>query len=507
MKKLPIDQNTTLLKGIINDAPLPMAVYTGHELKIELANECMMETWGKGNNVIGKTYTEILPELQNQEIFNQARNVLTTGIPFYAKNQRVDIVIEGILKPHYFNYSFTPLYDFEGNIYGVMNTGADLTDLNTARQQVQDAEEKLRIAVETAGLGTYEADLVTNKIVTSGKFHSIWGTKENVKKDEIVKKIHSDDLHIRNLAHEHADATGSMSYEVRIQGPNQSWRWVRINGRITKDAAGNPTTIIGIVQDITEERDHAEELKKIVDQQTSDLKRSNEDLLQFANVVSHDLKEPVRKISVFNSILRNNLGNKIPEKDIAYLEKVENSAQRMTSIIDGVLNYSTLNKSGHPVEWVNLNTIIENITTDLELVIQEKNALLVTHKLPQINGAPILIHQLFYNLIHNALKFSLPNNPPRVIISCSQILIDGLKYVRVAIKDNGVGFDPKYAERIFNAFERLHTKDEFEGTGLGLALCKKIVERHHGTIEASGHQDNGAEFLVCLPVEQVNETL
>lgn len=507
MKTLPINENTALLTGIINAAPFPMGVYTGQELKIELANQCMLDTWGKGNNVIGKTYTEVLPELHNQEIFEQARNVLTTGIPFHAKNQRVDIVIENILTPHYFNYSFTPLFDTDGKIYGVMNTGADVTDLNTARQQVEETEERLRLAIDAAGLGTYEADLATNAILTSGNFHAIWGTNESVTKDDLVQKIHPDDLQLRDKALKDSDVTGTMFYEVRIKAGNGLWRWVRINGRISKDAKGKPVTLIGIVQDITEQKKNAEDLKKVVDEQTSALKRSNEDLLQFANVVSHDLKEPVRKIGIFNTILKSNLGDKLDQKDLIYLEKVQNSTKRMSSIIDGVLNYSTLNKSGHPVEKTNLDAIIDNIKTDLELVIQEKQAILVVDSLPEIDGATILLHQLFYNLIHNALKFSKPDNPPRVIISGSKIMIENLDHVRIVIKDNGVGFDSKNALKIFNAFERLHSKDEFEGTGLGLALCKKITERHHGTIEALGNQNDGAEFIVCLPLQQKNNIL
>jgi len=179
----------------------------------------------------------------------------------------------------------------------------------------------------------------------------------------------------------------------------------------------------------------------------------------------------------------------------------------MTSIIEDVLSYSKLNKDGHLVKEIDLNTIIEDIKTDLELIVQEKKAILITDKLPRIEGATILIHQLFYNLMHNALKFSRPDNPPRVIISCSTTMIKGTEYVRISIRDNGIGFNPVFAEKIFNAFERLHSKDAFEGTGLGLSLCKKIVIRHQGIIEAIGNQDDGAEFIVTLPLKQTGNKI
>ncbi|MCA1918924.1 MAG: PAS domain-containing sensor histidine kinase, partial [Flavobacterium piscis] len=141
--------------------------------------------------------------------------------------------------------------------------------------------------------------------------------------------------------------------------------------------------------------------------------------------------------------------------------------------------------------------------TDLELIINEKQAILIVSELPEIEGAPILIHQLFYNLIQNALKFSKADQPPRVIITCTVIKNEqDIEMLEIKIKDNGIGLDPVFAEKIFDAFERLHSKDEFEGNGLGLALCRKIAERHNGSITASGEKDNGAEFTVILPVKQ-----
>lgn len=174
----------------------------------------------------------------------------------------------------------------------------------------------------------------------------------------------------------------------------------------------------------------------------------------------------------------------------------------MENIIEGILTYSTLDKTAQPFEKIDLNEILENVKTDLELVIQEKGAVLIASELPEIEGASILINQLFYNLIQNALKFSKADLPPRVIINSGLIINDnGVDCVKIIIKDNGIGLDPAFNERIFNAFERLHSKDQYEGNGLGLALCRKIVKRHHGSITAAGEKDNGAEFTVILPLK------
>jgi len=499
--------NLLLLKDIVDNTPLPTAVYTGEELKIELANPAMIETWGKGDQVIGKNYLDVLPEIQNQPFFQQALGVLKTGTAFHAKDKQVDLMMDGALRTYYFNYSFIPLFDPQGKIYAVMNTGSDVTDLHLAKQQTQNAEERLRMAIDSSEMGTYEIDLATKKISTSGNFNAIWSIDREISNEELIAKLHPGDQVLREKAHQESLLTGKMCYQARIINDDQTIKWVKINGKIIKDENGVPTTIIGIIQDIHEQKQFEEELKKQVAERTQELRRSNDDLLHFANVVSHDLKEPIRKIKTFNSLLINEYKSDFNENSKRFLQKVEQSAQRMQNIIEGILAYSTLDKKTQPIEKINLNEMIESIKTDLELIIKEKGAILITSELPDIEGAPILIQQLFYNLIHNALKFSKADEPPRVIISFAVVNNQGIDLAKITIKDNGIGLDIIHAEKIFNAFERLHSKDQYEGNGLGLALCRKIAKRHNGTITATGEKDNGAEFTVTLPLTQNTATI
>lgn len=494
--------NENFLRSVVESTPFPIGVYIGNELRIKLANQAMMNTWGKGNDVLGKLYTEILPELENQEVFNQARSVLATGTPFHAKDTRVDLIIDGTLKVHYFNYSFTPLYDENGNVHAVMNTGADVTDLNNYRKQAKDAEERLRMAIESAELGIYETDLLTDEVFTSANFNRIWDFDHKPTKNEIVQRLHPEDITVREKAHQDASENGNISYDIRIVHRDNSVHWVRINGRIINDKNGNPSKLVGFSQDITSQKQFTQQLSELVEQRTIDLQRSNSDLLQFAHIVSHDLKEPMRKIKIFNDIVKNRFSDDLDPKGKEYIEKVQSTADRVMLIVDDVLTYSTLNSSGYPLQKIDLNEIIENIKTDLELLIDEKKAILIKDELPIIDGAPILIHQLFYNLINNALKFSKAEEPPKVLISCSIIKKGEYEYVEVIIKDNGIGIDQEDAERIFDAFQRLHSKEEYEGTGLGLSLCRKIAERHNGTIQAFGEKNKGSEFTVCLPLRQ-----
>lgn len=499
-------QNYQLLNTIVDSLPFPVAVYIGDNLKVEIANTAMIKTWGKGDHVIGKNYLDIVPEIQEQQILDQALNVLKTGIPFHAKDKKVDLVIDGVMREHYFNYSFIPLFDDKAEVYGVLNTGADVTDLHNARKEVVSSNEKLKIAIDNCEMGTYEIDLATKQIQTSGNFNAIWSIDKEMTYDKLIAKIHPDDLPVREKAHQQGYATGKISYEARIINEDNSVKWAKISGKIISDNNGAPKTIVGIIQDINERKEFEEELKKQVLSRTEELTRSNTDLLHFASVVSHDLREPLRKIKIFNTFLKDGKEDDFSENAKKYFHKIDQSSQRMENIIEGILSYSTLDKTKQPIERIDLNEVIEKIKIDLELVIKEKGAILVCCDLPEIEGAPILITQLFYNLMQNALKFSKADQPPRVVITSSFINIQGTDCVQIIIKDNGIGLEPAFYERIFTAFERLHSKDDYRGNGLGLALCRKIVKRHNGTITAAGEKDKGAEFTVTLPLRQTNNS-
>jgi len=498
---------TGILKDIVANTPMPIAVYRGDELIIELINNAMIDAWGKGDQLIGKKYLEVLPEVKNEVFFTEARNVLKTGIPFHENNKKVELFINGKLKTHYFNYSFIPLLDAEGNVYAVMNTGVDVTDLYLAKQQIQSTEERLRIAIESSGIGTYEIDLATNDIKTCNNFNTIFSLENAISRNEIILKLLPDDLPVREEAFRDAEKAETISYETKISAKDNSLRWVKINGRILYDENNVSKTIIGTVQDIQEHKQFEDELKKQVSENTEELKRSNDDLLHFANIVSHDLREPVRKIKIFNNLIRNEMQASFSDKTIKQLDKINQSADRMQSIIEGILSYSTLDNKRQIIEKINLNEIIENIKTDLELIVKEKKAVILSNNLPVIQGAPILINQLFLNIIHNALKFSKPDEPPKINVNSILIHIDEVEFVQITITDNGIGLDEAYAERIFNTFERLHSKDQYEGNGLGLSLCRKIAHRHHGFINAKGKKEDGAEFVIQLPLLQAEHSL
>ena len=247
-------------------------------------------------------------------------------------------------------------------------------------------------------------------------------------------------------------------------------------------------------------KDLTEKLEVLVDERTQELQRSNDDLQQFAHVASHDLKEPVRKFKIFIGRLAEEYGDDLPNKAKDYLDRMWHASERMSSMIEGVLKYSSLNESEQTISLVDLNEIISSIESDLEVIIQQKKAVIKRDTLPKVEGAAVLMYQLFYNLINNSLKFS--EEFPVIQISSSIVKTDTADFVRIVVKDNGIGFEQQDADKIFNAFTRLNSKDKYEGTGLGLALCKKIVERHQGSISASSEENKGTTFTILLPLTQ-----
>lgn len=493
MMDLPDSVKENVLRNVIDTAPFPIGVYTGYKMKIVLANQCMIKTYGKGPDVIGTNYTEILPELENQQIFDQLREVLNTGKPYEAKNARVDIVVDGVLKPHYFNYNFTPIFGPEGEIFGVMNTAAEVTELNAAKQETVEIEKKLRLAVESSQLGTFEIDINSGMITGSKRFTNFFELEnQKLNLSSLASMIHTEDTAIWHDALNGIWDTGDLHCELRVTS-NKKLHWMRFSGTLS-ESDNKENTIVGIAQDITEQKKNAQELLELVEQRTAELKRSNDDLKQFSHVVSHDLKEPVRKVLIFSNILKEDTADEQTSRISQYASKINKSALRLTEMIDSILNYSS---TGSPDlrETVDLNHIIESIKEDLEIKILEKHAVIEHSKMPLITGSKILFYQLFYNLIANSLKFSRDNYNSYIKVVHTM----DTENLKITVTDNGIGIPAKDSQRIFKAFERLHSKDQYEGTGLGLSLCKKIVERHGGKMKNIDSENQGAVFEITLP--------
>lgn len=239
----------------------------------------------------------------------------------------------------------------------------------------------------------------------------------------------------------------------------------------------------------------------------AELEASNHDLQQFASIASHDLQEPLRKILIFANMLRDRHVKELPTESIKYLDKIISSSQRMRSMATDILSYSGLSTDAHTLDQVSVKEVIGEILDDYELLLQERNADVTVEEMPVVEGNRGQIKQVFQNLISNSIKFSRQDTPPLIRIFCnpSNSHSNGtgeVAFCHIVVADNGIGFEKEYQERIFSLFERLNNKDKYEGSGIGLSITRKIIERHHGKIFAESTPGEGARFTISLPVKQ-----
>jgi PAS domain S-box-containing protein len=229
-----------------------------------------------------------------------------------------------------------------------------------------------------------------------------------------------------------------------------------------------------------------------------ELNRSNYELEQFAHLASHDLQEPLRKLFFYSDAIKQRYHHLVDESGQNMLNNMTSAASRMKELISDLLNYSQLQQQKLQFEEVDLNLIMQEIVRDLDLPIREKNAVVEIAVLPVVTGNPLRLRQLFSNLISNSLKYSRKDVPPHIEVGL--LPVNG--QVSISVKDNGIGFEDQYKEKIFELFERLHTRDKFPGTGIGLSICKRITELHHGTISARSEPNEYSIFEVTLPLTQ-----
>lgn len=906
------------MRQLVENAPFPIGVYVGKEMRVELANQSIIDVWGKGNDVVGKLYRNILPELENQQVYDQLNSVFETGESFHSKDTQIDLTIDGKLETFYFNYSFTPLYDTCGNIYGVMNTAVDLTDLHLAKKKTEAAdkrfrnvvkqapvgitilrgpdylvemaneaylklvdkeesafvgrplfeslpeveptvslllkdvlktgipyhgnelpvplqrfgrlevsyfdflysplkeedgtisgiiviatevsekvqtrksteqnEERLQIIVEASELGTWELNVKTKELRYSQRYLKIIGGYTDpidLTHEQLLAHIHPDDIPVRNKAFNEALRSGNLNYEARIIWKDQSIHWMEGKGKVFYDENHNPEKLIGTIRDTTAERKHQQvleesekrfrsltesipqliwetdekgnalfasgkwieytgiqpnsqaewkaiihpddveentkiwgnslvtgagyrsdvrirrkdgtyrwhavigepvlnenneiikwvgaftdihaekaftheleeqvntrtkELNRIneslrkseqryhlmvdevqdyailylneegiienwnigaekikgytseeivgksfsvfyteedkknklpqkvlqiarekgkslhegahvrkdqtlfwasvvitaihnkkneligfskvthdltekkkaddklkqnaleLEQKNAELEQMNKELQSFAYISSHDLQEPLRKIQTFVTQIIEKESDNLSDFGKDKFQRMQNAAKRMQTLINDLLSYSRTNIQERTFEKTDLSQIIDEVKEDLKEEIEIKGVVIETGKTFTVDLIPFQFRQLLYNLVSNAIKFSIPETSPGVKINCNIIkgdlldnprAINEINYCHISVSDNGIGFDQQYSAKIFEVFQRLHGKLEYTGTGIGLAIVKKIVENHNGFITAYGEQGKGATFDIYIPVNQL----
>lgn len=488
-------------------------------------------------NLLENYHGDISPRLK--EIFGYGPNENVTRVELFAKVHTSDVEIvrdahkiaeqtgrlnyearishlDGMIR--WISVSGEMLYNNERKPVRLLGTVMDITESKRMVEFLRESEERFRTMANTAPVKIWVAD-------TKGKFTFLnkrWLTFTGRSIEEELGDGWLEDIYLleRERVEEeymsHFNERTPFNIEFKMKRYDGVYRWVANSGvpRYTPD--GIFEGYIGSCMDIEATKLAHEEMERIVAERTRDLQdandqleKSNEQLEQFAYVSSHDLQEPLRKIQTFSDLVLKKLDDPAFNAKL-YIEKVISSAGRMSVLIEDLLNFSRINKTDEKFEMVDLNNVLENVINDFEVLVNQKNATITKTPLPRIKAIPIQMNQLFFNLVGNALKFSEAN--PLIEISSRQLPEEEVKmypllqnstrkYIELTFKDHGIGFDQSYAEQIFTIFQRLNDKNKYTGTGIGLAVCKKIVENHNGVIKAEGKRGVGAKFTIVLPEE------
>lgn len=430
------------------------------------------------------------------QIFLEGGIIAAQSTPLYSRSGK----LLGMISTHW-NYPHMPSERQFSLLDILARQAADLIERTQTAEALRESEERLR------ALATATNDVIYSMNPDWTEMYHLDGRdflSHTSRPDHnwLQKYILPEDRNrVKAVIEKAIQAKKMFQFEHCVLKADGITGWAFSRAIPIMNNEGDIVEWFGAVSDITEKKLMLTRLEGMVDERTRELQRSNEDLQQFAHVASHDLKEPVRKIKTFGLRLRDESGDALNETSRLFTQKILESADRMSTMIEGVLMYSSLTAIDGKKEELDLNNILDEIQNDLEIVMEQKKAEIRCNKLQKIEGVRVLIYQLFYNLINNALKFSKEGEQPVIIIDAQPVSVNGANQIQITVSDNGIGFDPEQSDMIFNTFTRLNPKHKYDGTGLGLSLSRKIVERHNGIIEASGSENGGACFTITLPVK------
>jgi len=390
-------------------------------------------------------------------------------------------------------YVSTPVVE-EGHVVGVVVVFKDITRRKQAEEERKKGEARLAEAQQIAHLGSWAWEILGDKVTWSDELHRIYGlTPEEFDAtfEGFLENVHSDDrgLVTQIFGQAYRDQQ-PFEVEHRIIRPDGTVRMVHARGEVSVDKDGIPVRMVGTGQDITE-RKHVEETLM---RTAARLERSNVELEHFAYVASHDLQEPLRMVTSYVQLLARRYTGKLDADADKFIRNAVDGATRMHALINDLLAYSRASRRAEPFKAVECSTVFDVAMSNLQAAVEESGATVTRDALPSVMGDTTQLTQLFQNLIGNAIKFR-GEEPPRVHVSAVH---DDHRWT-LSVTDNGIGIDPQYADRIFVIFQRLHTREAYPGTGIGLALCKTIAERHGGRIWVESEVGKGATFSFTLP--------
>ena len=507
------DQNTeskSRLKAII-DTAIDGIITIDSKGIIETLNPAAAKIFGyQPEEIIGENISMLMPEPDRSRHDDYIRNYLRTGeAKIIGKGREVlGKKKDGAVFPFLLSISEVPLQDkliFTGIVH-------DISDLKRAEAALRESENKINSIIQAAVDGIITIDTRGIMEMVNPSAAKLFGYQESELLGKSVNMLMPEpdrSLHDGYMTRYHQ--TG----EKRIIGIGREVTGMRKDGSlfpfylsISEVFLADRKVYTGFVHDITEQKLNEERLRRYA----AELERSNRELQDFAYVSSHDLQEPLRKIQAFGDRLLNKDYDNLSEQGKDYVDRMLNAASRMQNLINDLLSFSRVTSKSKPFVKVKLDSILSEVLSDLEVAIEKSKAEIIRSPLPEIEGEPTQIRQLFQNLISNAIKFRKENENPIINIYAKNLqrrahltATPGDQLTEIYVEDNGIGFDEKYLDKIFNIFQRLEGQ-KYEGSGVGLAICRKIAMRHGGDITARSQPGVGTRFIVTLSLRQPEES-
>ena len=524
--------------SIVLNAKVPMFLWWGPEL-IQFYNDAYRPSLGdngKHPTALGQKGANCWPEIW--PIINPLIDqILDGGEATWSEDQLIPIYRNGKLEDVYWTFGYSAVKDESGQVAGVLAICTETTSAVRDRQKLQASENRFRSIVEQApmAIGLFKGRAMVVEVGNNRLFdmwdkdssviglpvmealpelkgqgiiellEGVYDTGKPFTADNLVVKLNRrgqlEDAYFDLLYTPLRDAAGTITGVMVLA--NEVTERAIARQAIEQSEHRYRTLSIGLERQV---QDRTQQLQALI----LDLERSNKNLHQFAYVASHDLQEPLRKIQSFGDLLKNQYATELGE-GIDHLQRMQTAAGRMSTLIRDLLGYSRIATAQETTGHVSLDKVVERTLADLDLLIEETGATVTVAPLPIVLGDPSQLGQLFQNLLSNALKFRRPDVRPLVQIHCQSVATTDLPvsikptraasaYYHIDVIDNGIGFDERYLDRIFQVFQRLNGRSEYQGTGIGLAICEKVVANHGGAITASSRPEQGATFTVYLPV-------
>ncbi len=486
-----LQQSEKKYRQLFENSPMPMWVIELPSMKFMDVNEAAMLHYGYSRaEFLSMTAVDIRPEDEKLRFLNydrsNSRGVLQTGIWKHIKKDRSIIYVQ--VSSHQL--------DIEGKSARLV-LSVDVTER-------KKAEERLDIALEAGKIGIWELDMLKDASVRNARHDQIFGYEEPPPTwgmKNFLYHIFPDDLSTVQKAFETALSTGNLYVETRIIAKDESIRWIIATGKILQDNVENPFNMLGTVIDITELKNAEEririlnsDLEQRVQLRTRELHSVNKELESFSYSVSHDLRAPLRAIHGYSQLLNENYKANLDEEGKRMLTRVMHNTKKMGQLIDDLLEFSRLGKSALRKEHINFTEIARDVITELSQSTNNFHHQIKLNDLGTVLADRVIIRQVMENLVGNAIKYSAKKENPEVEIGITQTERGRAFFIR----DNGAGFDMNYYDKLFGVFQRLHRQEEFEGTGVGLAIVQKIILRHRGEVWAEAKVDSGATFYFTL---------